>query len=87
MSAVANNHPNRGAKPCQTPSVGQIRRVQARAKLTNGQCAELVCVSQRTWENWVLDPSSDEHREMPAGAWKLFRYEIGLLDPPKKTRS
>lgn len=84
---AGNRHPNRGVKLCKTPSVAEIRRAQARAGLTNAECAVLVCVSERTWENWVADPDVPAYRPMPAGAWKLFRYEIGLLDPPPKTRS
>jgi hypothetical protein len=80
------SHPNRGRmrKACVNPSVDEIRRVQARAGLTNARAAELVCVAEHTWENWVTE--GPNNRQMPAGAWKLFRYEVGLLDPPK-TRS
>ncbi len=81
-----NRHPNRGRtkKPCVTPSVEEIRRAQARAGLTNAKCAALCCVTEHTWENWVaLD--GENQRQMPAGAWKLFRYEIGLLGPPGRS--
>jgi hypothetical protein len=76
---TGNNHPRRGGRrgPCVNPTVDEVRRAQARAGWTNAQCAEACCVSEHTWENWVTE--GPNHRDMPAGAWKLFRYEVGLL--------
>ncbi len=89
------SHPNRGGrnKPCVNPTVAEIRRAQERAwnpvtrerGLTNRQCAELCCVTEHTWESWLMEGPNG--RQMPAGAWKLFRYEIGLLGPPGRRAS
>lgn len=81
------SHANRSRRqPCVEPRVAEIRRAQAKHGLTNAAAADLVCVPLRTWENWVADEGNAEHRPMPKGAWKLFRYELGMLAPPKKTR-
>jgi hypothetical protein len=84
---VSGNHPNRGRarKPCVSPSPEEIRKAQERSGWTNAQCADACCVSEYTWEGWVSEPTSGKHREMPAGAWKLFRYEVGMLDPPTRS--
>lgn len=76
-----SNHPNRGARPsdrpCLNPTGAEVRAAQKSAGLSHEQCAELVCVSAVTWMKWHSGAMV-----MPCGAWKLFRYEVGLLVPP-----
>jgi hypothetical protein len=75
----------RKPKPSVIPTVAEIRALQAKHKLTNAECAALVCAKKRSWENWVADPSLTNHRPMPAMAWKLFRSEVDAL-PPRSER-
>lgn len=70
------NHPNRSKRSaCHRPSADEIKLAQEQAGLTDARCAELVCVSEVTWKLWASGAT-----RMPAGAWKLFRLEVGLLD-------
>lgn len=64
--------------PCHRPSVKEIRQAQERAGLKDEQCADLLCVGVFTWLGWLSGAP------MPPGAWKLFRYEVGMLELPKK---
>jgi DNA-binding transcriptional regulator YiaG len=82
-----SNHPNRGkASRCRDPKPAEIRRAREAAGLTQEQAGELVCTGWRTWQNWEAETGTPEHRQMPAGAWRLFQYEIGLLAPPGRKR-
>lgn len=70
------SHENRSKRaPCHRPDVEEIQKAQERARLTDAQCAELVCVPEVTWYRWAAGAFP-----MPPGAWKLFRYEVGMLE-------
>lgn len=70
------SHPNRSKRAaCHEPDCAEIQRAQKLYRLTDEQCAGMVCVGVLTWQRW-----HDGSKPMPAGAWKLFRYEVGMLE-------
>ena len=52
------------------PDANAIKNHRLRAELTQGECADLVCVTQATWARWEKGRIN-----MPAGLWKLFIIE------------
>lgn len=71
------SHPARSRRgPCFIPKPSEIAVAQQHAGWTDEVCAERICVSLLTWQRWKSGSIA-----MPAGAWKLFRYEIGWLRP------
>lgn len=52
------------------PEPNTIKNHRLRAELTQGECAQLVCVTQATWARWEKGQTN-----MPAGLWKLFIIE------------
>ena len=52
------------------PDANTIKNHRLRAQLTQGECADLVCVTQATWARWEKGQT-----HIPAGLWKLFIIE------------
>ena len=52
------------------PDANTIKNHRLRAQLTQGECANLVCVTQATWARWEKGQT-----HIPAGLWKLFIIE------------
>tara|TARA_R110002012_G_scaffold58853_1_gene153144 strand:+ start:967 stop:1353 length:387 start_codon:yes stop_codon:yes gene_type:complete len=52
------------------PDTSTIKNHRLRAKLTQDECARLVCVTQATWARWEKGQC-----RIPAGLWKLFIIE------------
>lgn len=76
---MTGNHPSRRAgadrfAPCVRPRPSWIVAAQAKVGWTDARCAEACCVPEATWVGWKSGQMA-----MPAGAWKLFRIEAGLL--------
>lgn len=72
------------------PTPREVKKMREEAGLTRNQAAELVHAvdqggagSYRTWQNWELDPESDEARAIPLASWELFLRKIRptLKDP------
>lgn len=75
---MSGNHPNRAGcgrhALCVTPRPGWIKAAQAKVGWDDQRCADACCVSVATWQGWTTGLM-----RMPAGAWKLFRMQAGLL--------
>jgi DNA-binding transcriptional regulator YiaG len=64
------NHPNRGGGKgarCKSPKPDEIKDMRQFAILTQKEAADLICASERTWQQW----ESGDRRMHPA-FWKLF---------------
>jgi len=57
------------------PDANAIKNHRLRAELTQGECADLVCVTQATWARWEKGRIN-----MPAGLWKLFIIETKYVN-------
>lgn len=69
------NHPNRGPKGPVFPAPDEIFGCRFNARLTKTECADLVHVALRTWQQWEAGD-----RRMPLAAWELFCIKLGI--PP-----
>ena len=57
------------------PDANAIKNHRLRAELTQGQCADLLCVTQATWSRWEKGQIN-----MPPGLWKLFIIETKYVN-------
>ncbi len=57
------------------PEPNAIKNHRLRAQLTQGECADLVCVTQATWARWETG-----QYHMPPGLWKLFIIETKYVN-------
>ena len=64
------------------PNTSDIKNTRLRAKLSQDDCAYLVCATKNTWSRWELG-----HRQMPAGIWKLFLLEIDRIEKKRVSQS
>lgn len=55
----------------------RLRELMAARGLTQRQVADLACVSIKTVESWLADPSSANWRRMPDRALVLIRLSLG----------
>lgn len=55
-------------------SATEIRQARIRSGLTQRECAELIGVALRTWQQW-----EEGSRKINASAWELFCIKIGQI--------
>jgi DNA-binding XRE family transcriptional regulator len=61
------------------PAPSDVKRLRELAGHSREQAAELVHAVYRTWQNWELDPSSPEAREIPLAVWELYLVKLTRL--------
>lgn len=64
------------------PSPAEIKQLRELAELSREQAAALVHATYRTWQNWELEASSPEAREIPLASWELFLRKVIELSGP-----
>ncbi len=60
-------------RPLPKCTPDRIKHVRVGCHMTQRECAELVYVSLRTWQNWEYGVT-----DMPLLAWELFLAKLGL---------
>jgi transcriptional regulator with XRE-family HTH domain len=62
-----------------------LRNTMEKHQLTQRDVAELCCVSIKTVESWLADPSSANHRKMPPRHMLGFQHAIHGFLAKRKT--
>jgi len=55
------------------PSQEELKAARKRLNLTTKNCAEMLSVSQNTWQRWEGQTSSK--KTIPAAMWELFKIK------------
>lgn len=53
-----------------------LRALMSEHKLTQGDVAEMACVSLKTVESWLASSDAASHRKMPARHLRVIRYAL-----------
>lgn len=62
-------------KKLKTPTPAQIRHARHTAALTQTDCAAMVWVALRTWQQWEQE-GGERQSKMPIGLWELFLIKV-----------
>lgn len=57
-------------------AVEDLRVLMSEHKLTQGNVAEMACVSIKTVESWLASSDAASHRKMPARHLRVIRYAL-----------
>jgi DNA-binding transcriptional regulator YiaG len=60
------------------PTPTEIKAARGACGLTQAEAADLLGVSERTWQNWEAEQGTVNHRQMRPALFELFNLKKGL---------
>lgn len=67
-------------------AVDDLRALMSEHKLTQGDVAEMACVSVKTVESWLASKDAASHRTMPARHLRVVRFALPQRIAAKRGR-